>query len=84
MNTPRKETQALGRLLVKNFSSAGRQSDGVDHSAPKGKRFKETADYYQRELNKRAYKPPGFLAGLIVGFALRFITEFIKLLRSGG
>lgn len=29
-------------------------------------------------------KPPGFLAGLIVGFALRFITELIKLFLSGG
>ena len=56
MNILQKEAQALGRLLVKNFASAGRQSDGADHSAPKGKRFKEAIDYYQRELDKRAYK----------------------------
>jgi len=97
MNIPQKEAQALGRLLVKNFSSAGERA-GMSHQskqahepAPellRGEASKEPAQKQaQPELPPRPSlfsKPPGFLAGLIVGFALRFITEFIKLLLSGG
>ena len=91
MNIPRKEAQALARLISQNFSA---KEKGL-HPMPDLLRCETTKEPAKEQaepelpprpsfLSRLFSKPPGFLAGLLAGFALRFITELIKLLLTGG
>ena len=90
MNISKREAKALIRMISQNFSA---KEKGL-YPMPDLLRC-ETAEEPAKEqaepelpprtsfLSRLFGKPPGIIAGLIAGFAIRFITELIKLLLTG-